>query len=65
MNTLVISDLTYLSHTLIGTIGFALMAVLRIGVKLNVIDLELTVVIPMVLALITGFYIERNIEKLL
>lgn len=43
--------------------GFAVMAVLRIGVKLEFIDLELTVVIPMVLALFFGFYIERNIKK--
>lgn len=43
--------------------GFAIMAVLRVGIKIDVIDLELTVVIPMLFALLFGFYIERNIEK--
>ncbi|WP_298904193.1 hypothetical protein [uncultured Psychroserpens sp.] len=45
--------------------GFAVMAVLRIAVKFDFIDLEFSVAIPMLIALISAFYVEKKIEKLL
>ncbi len=45
--------------------GFAVMAVLRIGVKLDVVDLEFSVVLPILLALFSAFYVGKNIGRLL
>lgn len=45
--------------------GFAIMAVLRIGVKLDFLGLAFTTFLPMLLALLAAFYVERNLVKLL
>ena len=45
--------------------GFAVMAVLRIGIKMDLFGLELTVFLPLLLSLIAAFYAERNITKIL
>ncbi len=45
--------------------GFAIMAVLRIGIKLDFLGLAFTTLLPLLLALIVAFIVERNLTKLL
>lgn len=45
--------------------GFALMAFLRIGVKLDFLGLAFTTFFPLLISLIAAFYVERNILKIL
>jgi len=49
---------------MILTFGFAVMAVLRIGVKVDFLGLEFSTFTPLLLALIAAFYMERNISKI-
>ena len=43
--------------------GFAVMAVLRIGVKLDFLGIAFTTVLPLLLSLIAAYYVEQNIIK--
>jgi hypothetical protein len=45
--------------------GFALMAFLRIGIKFDFLGLAFTTFFPLLMSLITAFYVEQNISRIL
>lgn len=45
--------------------GFAVMAVLRIGIKVDFLGLEFTTFFPLLLSLVAALYVEKHIEKVL
>ena len=53
------------SFRMILAFGFAIMAVLRIGVKVDFLGLGSTTFFPLLLSLIAAFYVQRNINRFL
>ena len=50
---------------MILTFGFAVMAIIRIGIKIDFISLEMSTFAPLLVSLIVAFFVEKNIHKFL